>query len=131
MAQTLTEIPHLATKLRYATAISYSLFFAIIGLFTYWNLTRSSGFSITVWCIQALPLLALLPSMLKKAYRAYSWLCFILLFYFIFAVERSFLSTSTHSDFVFVGLVALLFIAAMMTSRWMQRQQKLEQASVQ
>ncbi len=85
---------------------------------------RSSGFSFAVLAIQAGPILALLPGIIQKRYRSYNWLCFLLLFYFIFAVERVFTSVSNTSDFLFLALIVLLFISSMMTSRWLQRLQK-------
>lgn len=111
-------------RLRYGEPISMSLYIALLFLFLYWNITREEGFLVGIWLVQSLPLLALLPGMLKKYYRTYSWLCFGLLFYFIFAVERVFSSVHQLSDYIFLGLVVLLFISSMMTSRWMQYVQK-------
>ncbi|PCK08793.1 MAG: elongation factor Tu [Alteromonadaceae bacterium] len=124
MARTYKPIPNLAVKLRYGIALSYLFYAALIGLMIYWNLTRSSGVSLTILVVQTAPLLLLLPSLLMKYYRAYSWLCFTLLIYFIFAVERSLVSTAEPKDYLFLTLVVVLFISAMLTSRWQQRSQK-------
>ncbi len=112
------------SKLRYGEPLSLSLYGALLVLFLYWNLTREGGFLVWVWLAQSLPLLAFLPGMVKKHYKSYSWLCFGLLFYFIFAVERVFSSIHQLSDYIFLGLVVLLFVSSMMTSRWMQYVQK-------
>lgn len=115
----------LNSKLKVALFATYSLYSLLLLLFVYWNINRESGFMAGVLIVQTLPLVALLPGMLKNRYRSFSWLCFILLFYFIFAVERVFSSLRGLQDFIFVTIVVALFIASMMASRWLQRQQKL------
>jgi len=112
------------TKAQAAVTVNYALYSSLITLFLYWNLTRETGVTFFILLLQTLPLLALLPGMIKKAYRAYSWLCFVLLFYFIFAVQRVFLSTSQVSDYIFLTLIVFLFVSSMMSSRWLQRIQK-------
>ncbi|WP_245929191.1 DUF2069 domain-containing protein [Agarilytica rhodophyticola] len=114
----------LERKMEYAANITYGLFAALVALILYWNITRESGFKIGIMVFQTLPLLALLPGMLQKAYRSYSWLCFLLLFYFIFAVQLVFSSIRQTSDYIFLILIIFLFVSSMMTSRWLQRWQK-------
>lgn len=114
----------IARKYRISAIANYSLYAILIGLFLFWNITRETGFKPGVFLFQTLPLLAFLPGMIKGHYRVYSWLCFIMLFYFIFAVQAVFTSTRSDSDFIFVGLTVLLFITSMTTSRWLQRLQK-------
>lgn len=98
-------------------------------LFVYWNFTRPSGSNITVLLIQALPLLVFLPGLLKNHYRTYSWVCFIILFYFVQAVAGAFTSTANITDLIFVALTVYLFVTAMMASRWAQRLQHESQRS--
>ena len=126
MSRKYKPIKNLESKLHVGTVATYVLFCCLMALFVYWNVARSSDFSLVVFAIQAGPLLLLLPSMIKRYYRAYSWLCFILLFYFIIAVERAFVSTAGINEYLFVGLIVSLFISAMMTGRWLQRTQKQE-----
>lgn len=114
----------IVNKMQRATSITYILFAALIVLILYWNITRETGFKISIMVFQTLPLLALLPGMVQKAYRSYSWLCFLLLFYFIFAVQLVFSSIRQTSDYIFLILIICLFVSSMMTSRWLQRWQK-------
>lgn len=123
MAKTYKPIHHLPQKLRYGKIVTWSMLAALPLLFAYWSLGREEG-AFTIWCVQSLPLLAIAPGIYKQLYRSYSWLCFLLLFYFILAVERALISTSSWSDYVFLALVVGLFISSMMTSRWLQRTQK-------
>ncbi len=114
----------LAQKVRITLIINYALYAAVLGLFLMWNIQRDEGFKVGIFLFQTLPLLAFLPGMIQGAYRTYSWLCFILLFYFIFAVQSVFSSIRSGSDFIFIGLLVSLFISSMMMSRWLQRLQK-------
>lgn len=114
----------LAKKVFYGQLLSLFLYSLLILLFVYWAFVRSIGFNLGILILQILPLLALLPGMIKKWYRSYSWLCFIVLFYFIFAVQLVLSNGRDLTDFIFTGLIVLLFISSMMTSRWLQRWQK-------
>lgn len=124
---TIKTIKHLKTKTEYALKTTYTLYAALIGLLSFWNLSRESGPSLVVWAIQVTPLLIFLPGMAIQHYRTYSWLCFVLLLYFILAVQNALMSTSNMLDYVFLTLVVLLFIASMMTSRWVQYSTKTQQ----
>ncbi|WNO09664.1 DUF2069 domain-containing protein [Teredinibacter sp. KSP-S5-2] len=124
MTKEIKPIKNLMQKRLWGKRITLTLFGALISLFVLWktenpNITLSSA--IMVFAAQTLPLWALLPGLIRNHYRSYSWLCFALLFYFIFAVERSFVSTANIYDYLFLMLTVLLFIATMMTGRWQQR----------
>lgn len=92
-------------------------------VFIYWFITRPSGLNYTILCVQILPLAVFIPGILANHYRTYSWVCFLLLFYFIKAVEGVFISTATLSDGLFLLLTPTLFIISMMASHWAQRLQ--------
>jgi uncharacterized membrane protein len=68
--------------------------------------------------LKMLPLLAFLPGLIQGNIRTHSWLCFVLLIYFIFAV----LTTTQHQfyiqGFIFIFLTVELFISAMMFVKW-------------
>ncbi len=124
MTKTLKPIKYLHTKLKYGNRVTLALIALMLSFFaiTKWfseNASLSSA--IIIWFIQSIPFLLILPGIFKHYYRSYSWLCFLLLFYFVFAIERCFLSTASVKEYVFVTLTIVLFIAAMMTSRWQQR----------
>ncbi|WP_075185821.1 DUF2069 domain-containing protein [Teredinibacter haidensis] len=120
----LKPIAHLATKVRYsllAVAISY---ISLQILFLGWCFTRASGPNWVVLSAQSLPLLVLLPGLWQKYYRSYSWLCFVILMYFVKGIDGVFMSTANWSDALFVALTVTTFISAMLAARWLQRQQK-------
>ena len=90
-------------------------------LFLFWFATRPSGLNFTVLAIQVIPVFAFLPGIAANHYRSYSWLCFILLFYFIKGVEGALVSTASISDLIFLLLSVVMFCSSMMASRWCQR----------
>lgn len=71
--------------------------------------------------IQCVPLLVFVPGIRANYHRTYSWLCFVVLFYFIVGVTN--VMSPLADSFGWIQLVAsvCLFIAAMMTSRWLQQ----------
>lgn len=71
-----------------------------------------------VLSIKLIPLLIMLPGLVKNSLRAYIWLCFIILFYFTQAVVESFLSLGALSD-LFISIISvILFISAMLYVKW-------------
>lgn len=101
-----------------------SLYFSLLALFLVWNIFRSQGINWVVLAIQCVPLLALLPNLLSRYYRSYSWLCFVIMLYFIVAVMGAFSSAANILDYTFVALCVVIFITSMMCSRYAQRVQK-------
>lgn len=71
--------------------------------------------------LQLIPLLLILPGILQRYYRSYSWLCFLSLIYFTSFVVQVYSSNSQWQDWL--GLVAsvIIFITGMYASRWLQR----------
>ncbi|TVZ39963.1 putative membrane protein [Alteromonadaceae bacterium 2753L.S.0a.02] len=124
--RTTKPIAHLNTKLKISLVMTYASYAALIGLFLGWNFFRDAGPNWAVFIVQAGPLLLLLPGMLKNYYRSFSWLCFLLLIYFIKAVDGVFMSTANLLDVIFLILTVVIFISAMLASRWMQRKTKDE-----
>lgn len=104
------------------TVISFALLIALllIGQFVH-------GFSLPKLLMQLLPLVIFIPGLIAKVhYRTYSWLCFVLLAYFTaYVVELG--SPLRHwTDAVGVTLSVVMFISAMMASRYVQRWQVAE-----
>lgn len=122
-AETATEL-NLETKFkitRYLTVMFYAL---LILLFLVSQLSHEGGPNWVVFAIQAIPLLAFIPGLISQYYRVYSWLCFIILLYFVVAVMESLASTANIGDYIFLFLTVTLFIASMFCSRYAQRVQK-------
>ncbi len=107
-------------KLRIARTSTHGLYALLIAAFSGWQLTRPGGPLVTFWVIQLVPLLIVLPGMLKHRPRSYSWLCFILLPYFVKGVDGVAMPHRAWIDYLMVAVSVLLFITAMLTSRWLR-----------
>lgn len=108
---------HLAIA-KWTTWLAYA---GILGIIIWVNLTEETG-SWARWGVQSIPLLLVLPGMLLKKYRAYSWLCFITVMYFIPCVMKVMDPRGDWLDALMLTLSIIIFLSAAFTSRWMQRQ---------
>lgn len=73
---------------------------------------------VLILCIKLIPLLVVLPGLLKDQLRAYIWLCFIVLFYFTQSVVEAFLSKGAGVDMIITLLTVIIFISAMFYVKW-------------
>lgn len=105
-------------KLRIGRYITLSCYGGLLLLLTLINLLPGNG-SIKHWFFQTIPLLIFIPSLLRESHRTYSWLCFVTLIYFV-AITPLLMARGFWSDWLIMLLSCTLFIAAMMTSRWLQ-----------
>lgn len=116
-----TKMSHESQKLIVARAISWLLYGSLIFAYSVWQLTREGGPSYFFWVVQLVPLLLVLPG-LKAGYpRSYIWLCLLLLLYFIKGVDGIISPSRAWIDYVVLSISVLLFISAMLTSRWLQQ----------
>lgn len=83
------------------------------------NALLGGKFNLVHWLIAVVPLLIFIPGLMKPQHRTYSWLCFVLLMYFLFLVPLL-MSYWSWIYWLLTLLVTLVFVAAMMTSRWLQ-----------
>lgn len=112
---------NLASKAQKSKALTLFFVASMLALFIFNQIFSTHNINWTALILQSLPLALLLPSLIGNHYRAYSWLCFIMLLYFIFAVMNALISTANITDYLFLSLTILTFTAAMMASRWLQR----------
>lgn len=105
-------------KLRIGRALTLGCYAGLLLLFTALNLLRETG-NIKLWMVQIIPLLIFIPALRNETHRSYSWLCFVALMYFLVIVPLL-MTRWLWSDWLITLLVTVLFIASMMTSRWLQ-----------
>lgn len=103
---------------RNLTLVLYSL---LLTSFCVWQVLRAEGPHYFLWLVQTVPLLIFLPGLLRDNPRVYIGLCFVLLLYFIKAVEGLFSPARDWLDYALLILTVLLFIVAMMASRHLQQ----------
>jgi len=132
-AETKTEIPtveelnsaltQVNKKLSLGLWITHGSYLIFITLMSYLNFQQADS-SIKLWLVKIIPLLIFIPGFIKRKYRTYSWLCFAILPYFIW-ITPLVMGRGNWSDWTMISLIVMLFISAMMTSRWMQQQSYL------
>lgn len=82
--------------------------------------------TLIVTILLLLPLLLLLPWLIKRNIRAHIWLCFIMLGYFMPAVENCFMFEQYGwLPFIEALNCVYLFIVAMMFARWEQKRYEI------
>lgn len=113
-----TDAIALEKKLLVGRRLTLGCYFGLLALFTLLNLIRETG-NIKLWLMQVIPLLVFIPALRYETHRSYSWLCFVALMYFV-AIIPMLMGRWWWSDWLITLLVSVLFIASMMTSRWLQ-----------
>lgn len=119
IAITEADAPLLYRKLCYSRAVFLASFVALLMLFTSLNIIRPDG-SFSLWLVQCVPLLIFVPGLYQQRFRTYSWVCFVILPYFTWSVVNVMSPLVRWSDALVVALTVLIFISAMMASRWQQ-----------
>jgi len=112
-------IDNLDTKMRWGRFITMAAYAALLLQFTILNVSEDTG-SITRWVMQCLPLLLVLPGIIAQRHKSYSWLCFILLMYFTAYVVEIGSPLFTWTDATALSFTVVMFVGAMLTSRWIQ-----------
>lgn len=114
-----TEGQKIFRKLKSGQAVFTASFVALLLLFTSLNIIRPEG-SITLWLVQSVPLLIFVPGLYRQRFRSYSWVCFVILPYFTWSVVNTMSPFIRWTDVVVLILSSLIFLSAMMVSRWLQ-----------
>ena len=98
--------------------------YAILLLLISWLNFQSPDNGIKLLLIKTIPLLIFIPGFIKQHHRTYSWLCFAILPYFIWITPLA-IGRGALTDWIVALLIVINFIAAMMTSRWLQQDSHL------
>jgi uncharacterized membrane protein len=118
-----TALTQVNQKLKLGLWATHGTYAAFLLIMSWANFQVTHG-SFTLWLVKLFPLLIFIPGFIKKKYRTYSWLCFAILPYFVWIIPLV-MGRGNWSDWVMTLLTVVMFIAAMMTSRWMQQQSYL------
>jgi uncharacterized membrane protein len=117
----LPPLQWLAPRLRLTRALSLAFFFGLIALLVVNNLWFANlhGARVEViLAIELVPLLLLLPGMLKGSARAHAWTCFVVNIYFIKGVLAAFDPARALFGWVEVLVSLGLFISGLLFVRW-------------
>jgi len=100
--------------------ISYATLLFVIIIDTYLSIKEPNKFWPAL-LLQTIPMLMLLPGIILKRYRSYSWVCFLMLTYFVSYVVQVYASSSKWIDWLGLLTTVILFVSAMYASRLLQR----------
>jgi len=98
-------------------------FFGLLLVFTLSQLLfPSCGRSpnLVIWLLHMLPLSLFVSGIIRQNVRTYVWLCFVMLGYFLLAVQSIFACPSLLNA-IELAFIVVLFIAAMLYVRWRSR----------
>lgn len=115
-------LPYSTGKLRFINIAADVSLAILIALLTLGHIVHPQGPSVVIWFLQCLPLLILIPGILRKNPRSYIWLCFVILVYFIALVERVMSPSRDWLNILQLFFVCSIFTASMFTSRWLQQE---------
>ncbi|PIE40139.1 MAG: hypothetical protein CSA51_01870, partial [Gammaproteobacteria bacterium] len=71
--------------------------------------------------VKLIPLLILLPGLIKHSTRAHIWLCFIVLLYFTQASVQFYLTEWSVQPMLYSFLTATIFICSMLYVNWQNK----------
>lgn len=112
----------LRKKARITRVITIASYIGLMLLFALWYMVihpLEVGKPWVIWAVHALPLACFIPTIKSGNPRGHAWLCFVLLVYFNEAVLATTTSVETRTfGAIYTLLVATLFTAAMMYTRW-------------
>ncbi len=109
------------TKNKYAFYLTWLSYAGLILMMILTSLPSYLPEGSSPWVIASvklIPLLIVLPGLIKDNLRAYTWLCFIVLFYFTQSVVEAFLSLAANVDLVITLLTISIFLSAMFYIKW-------------
>ncbi len=95
-----------------AVVILYSALLLIFTLYGLWQIPGGNITAIVVlWLIKSLPLLIFAPGLRARKLRTYAWLSFVVLLYFVQAVQTAFTQDARIYGIAVSILLSLLFCA--------------------
>ena len=109
-----------APRARFTLEITRYGLLLLLALYTL-QIFAVTPFNWTMLAVGTLPVLLMLPAVWRGQPVAHAWLCFILLLYFLVAVQNMFSPNRDALDIARLVLVVIIFLAAMMYVRWGSR----------
>ncbi|MFE8073114.1 DUF2069 domain-containing protein [Marinobacteraceae bacterium S3BR75-40.1] len=110
----------MSPQARIAHIVSLILYFGLLGLVTlttFWPDPVEGASKALMLTIKLVPLLIVLPGLLKGGNKAYIWLCFILMIYFTDASVRAYLTQWEVIPVILMSLTVLLFLTSLIKIR--------------
>jgi len=121
-----TEATMIHRKFLAARMLFLICYAVMLLLFCLLNLFLDQG-SFKLLLVQCVPLLIFVPGLVQQRYRTYSWICFVILPYFTWSVVNVMSPLIRWHDIAVLILSVIIFVTAMMASRWLQYWQYYQQ----
>ena len=106
-------------SLRTGLITSYLCVFGLLATYTVSAIITDRLTSI-IFILPCLTLLIFIPGIWQHKHRTYNWLCFVILLHFTVAVTNVMSPAGDRLDILQLIFSSVLFVSAMMTSRWLQ-----------
>lgn len=111
----------LTKKIKYSQTISLLNYSLLLALLVVSALQTSVPKEAYQEMILSVTLLLLLPGLIKGSVRAHIWLCFIILWYFTYAVVGVFLTTGALVESLTAACTSVIFLSSMMNVHWQKK----------
>jgi len=111
----------LTKKIKYSQTVSLFSFFLLLALLVVSALQTAIPKEAYQEIILSVTLLLLLPGLIKGSERAHIWLCFIILWYFTYAVVGVFLTTGALVESLTAASTSVIFLSSMMNVHWQKK----------
>jgi uncharacterized membrane protein len=106
-------------SLRAGLIISYLCVFGLLATYAV-NAIITDKLASIIFILPCLTLLIFVPGMWQHKHRTYNWMCFVILLHFTVAVTHVMSPLIDMFDILQLIFSSVLFLSAMMTSRWLQ-----------
>ena len=106
-------------SLRAGLIISYLCVLGLLATYAV-NAIITDKLASIIFILPCLTLLIFVPGMWQHKHRTYNWICFVILLHFTVAVTHVMSPLIDMFDILQLIFSSVLFLSAMMTSRWLQ-----------
>ena len=109
---------NLNSKTSHAWQLTIVLYISLLIALTVDHAVVRNAFFWPVWLMQTLPLLLIMPGLLKRQARSGTWLCFIILFHLISAIDNAAVTGRIALYSGMTVLIITLFTTSLLFVRW-------------
>lgn len=124
----MSEFAVRASRAWYAMIASYIGLLLVFLVSTFTNPPESIPDGLTLvlsglgfWLLWVLPLLLVVPGLMKRSHKAASWLAYLIMLYFVIGVMLVFTPEASLWGWLIVGLTLAIFLSSLLYTRWQKR----------
>ena len=106
------------TRAQWLKSLTSGAVIALLLALSYYQVFNASRFNPAVFCLQALPLLFVLPGLITGRRRAYQWCGFIILLYFVRSIILITSAQVAWVDYILLLSSLCIFTLSVLGSRF-------------